>query len=507
MEGCIDLEQHESAQKLQRVATRRDVCASATRGLDETQETAGISDAIGHRVTSSRTFLDRALRPFTKVEPGEGAVAALMLVCAFLILSAYYVMKTVREGLILSGGTWGLRGDELKTYATGAMAVLLVGIVPAYGLLANRVRRIRLINVSYAIVIASLGVFFVLGRAGVGVGLPFFVWLGLVSVFLIAQFWSYANDLYSEEQGKRLFAIIATGGALGAIVGPRIAKHAETFTLMVIAGAILLTAIALFNLIDHLNARRDHDHRTTDPISGAGGFTLVLRDRYLLLIGCLLLVANLINTTGEYVLSIAAGEHAIALVPARPDVDAAVIAAERREVIKAFYSDFFMWVNLASFVIQAFLVSRIITKVGVRPALFVLPLVASGSYAAIAAIGGLALIRLAKIAENGTDYSLQNTVRQALFLPTDRVVKYKAKAALDTFFVRAGDTMSALLVGFGIHQLGFTARNLAFINLALVTVWLATAGGIARRHRVISNENDVAPIVTPPRLATAGARA
>ena len=139
MEGCIDLEQHESAQKLQRVATRRDVCASATRGLDETQETAGISDAIGHRVTSSRTFLDRALRPFTKVEPGEGAVAALMLVCAFLILSAYYVMKTVREGLILSGGTWGLRGDELKTYATGAMAVLLVGIVPAYGLLANRV--------------------------------------------------------------------------------------------------------------------------------------------------------------------------------------------------------------------------------------------------------------------------------------------------------------------------------------------------------------------------------
>jgi AAA family ATP:ADP antiporter len=441
------------------------------------------------------------------VQPGEGAVAALMLVSVFLILTAYYVMKTAREGLILSGGTRGLRGDELKTYATGAMAILLVGVVPAYGHLANRVRRIRLINVSYAIVIACLAIFFVLGRAGVPVGLPFFVWLGLVSVFLIAQFWSYANDLYTEEQGKRLFAIIATGGSLGAIFGPRIAKLAETFTLMIVAGAILLAAIALFNAIEHLNARRDHDHRTTDPITGAGGFTLVLHDRYLLLIACMLLVANLVNTTGEYVLSNAAREHAMALVPARPDIDAAVLAAERREIIKAFYSDFFLWVNITSFLIQAFLVSRILDKIGVRRALFALPLIALGSYTLIGAIGGLALVRIAKIAENGTDYSLQNTVRQALFLPTDRVVKYKAKAAIDTFFVRAGDTLSALLVGVGIHQLGFSGRELALVNLTLIALWLAIAGGIARRHRVISSEPDVTPPAPPRRLEPAGARA
>jgi AAA family ATP:ADP antiporter len=82
-------------------------------------------------------LLERALRPFSKVHPGEGLVAVLMLVCVFLILTSYYLMKTAREGLILAGGTLGLRGDELKTYANGAMAVLLVGIVPAYGMLAN----------------------------------------------------------------------------------------------------------------------------------------------------------------------------------------------------------------------------------------------------------------------------------------------------------------------------------------------------------------------------------
>jgi ATP:ADP antiporter, AAA family len=434
------------------------------------------------------TVHDRLLRPFAKVRPGEGRLAGLMLLCVFFILSAYYVMKTAREGLILSGGTFGLRGDELKTYANGAMAALLIGIVPAYGALANRTRRIRLINICYAIVIASLAVFYVLAQAGASIGLAFFVWLGLVSVFLIAQFWSFANDVYNEEQGKRLFAIIAVGGSLGAIAGPRIAKLASTVTLLLVAAGLVVAAMVLFNIIDSVAAKTHHDDRAREPISGKGGFTLVLRDRYLLLIAGLLLVANLVNTTGEYVLSNAVREHAMATTSS---------VAERRELIKAFYSDFFLWVNIVSFLVQAFLVSRIIEKVGVRIALFALPFVAFGAYAAIAMLGGLALIRMAKVAENGLDYSLQNTVRQALFLPTDRAVKYKAKAAIDTFFVRTGDTLSAVLVGLGIHQLHFTGRNLAVVNIVLIGLWAAIAAGIAHRHRQISRDTEATSGPTP----------
>jgi ATP:ADP antiporter, AAA family len=434
------------------------------------------------------------LRPFSDVRAGEGALAALMLVCVFLILTAYYVMKPAREGLILAGGTFGLGGDELKTYANGVMAVLLIGIVPAYSALANRVRRIRLINVSYAVVMVCLIVFFALGRAGVPVGLAFFVWLGLVSVFLVAQFWSYANDLYTEEQGKRLFAIIAVGGSLGAIFGPRIAKLADTFSLMIVAAVILVAATLLFNAIEHLHAKHKRDHRTQEPISGAGGFRLVMRDRYLLLIAALVLITNLVNTTGEFVLSNAVRGYAM---------DQSASEAERREIIKAFYSDFFMWVNLVAFLVQAFLVSRVIDKLGVRRALFVLPVIAFGAYAMIGVVGGVALIRAAKIAENSTDYSLQNTVRQALFLPTDRAVKYKAKAAIDTFFVRFGDTLSAVLVGVGIHHLGFGGRQLAFANVLLVMAWIAIAVGIAHRHRSISRES--APPRGTPSLRPAGA--
>lgn len=429
------------------------------------------------------TWIDRALRPFSKVKPGEGLVALLMFACVFLILTSYYVLKTAREGLILAGGTFGLKGDELKTYATGAMAILLVAIVPAYGALANRVPRIRLITISYALVIASLVAFFVLGRAGAPIGLAFFIWLGLVSVFLIAQFWSFANDIYSEEQGKRLFAIIAVGGSLGAVVGPILTRLADTYVLLALAAAILAVVVAMFHVIERFHEPGSAVART--PVSGAGGFALVIRDRYLLLIAALLMIVNLVNTTGEYVLSSAVRDYATA---------ATDVAAERRELIKAFYGDFFFWVNLVGLLVQAFAVSRVIEKIGVRAALFVMPIVAFGAYGLIGVVGGIAIVRAGKIADNAADYSIQNTVRQALFLPTSRAVKYKAKAAIDTFFHRAGDLVSALLVGIGIHQLGLVGRDLAVVNVALVVVWFAIAAGVARRHRALSPPSPATPV-------------
>ncbi|HEY3803991.1 MAG TPA: hypothetical protein VGL61_15350 [Kofleriaceae bacterium] len=447
------------------------------------------------RIAERPTFLDWALRPFSKVAPGEGLVAALLLTCVFLILTSYYLLKTAREGMILSGSLFGLRGEELKSYAGGAMAVLLLAIIPAYDAIATRARRIRLINISYALVIACLIAFFILAESGVSIGLAFFIWIGIVNLFLVAQFWSYANDLYTEEQGKRLFAIIAIGGSVGAIVGPELARLASTYMLLPCSAALFVLALVLFNLIEKVHRRAPDAARVADePIDGEGGFSLLKHDRYILLIAALVLVAELVKTTGEFVLSSAATHHAAQLIPATAHADlagaarAAAIRDDRREVIKQFYSSFFFWVNVVGFAIQAFAVSRIIEKLGVRRSLFVMPIVVGGAYVAIAAVGGVALIRAAKVAENGTEYSLQNTVRQALFLPTTRAVKYKAKAAIDTFVVRAGDTLSAGVVWFGIHVARSDARGIAASNVGFVVVWILLATGIARWHRRLSVE-------------------
>lgn len=450
-------------------------------------------------LVTTPTVLDRLLRPLSKVRPGEGLQAVLLLACVFLILTSYYMMKTAREGLILTTGLFGLRGEELKSYAGGAMALLLIGIVPAYGALARRVRRIWLINVSYAIVIGCLLAFFGLGTAGVPIGLPFFIWIGLVNMFLIAQFWSYATDLYTEEQGKRLFSIIALGGSIGAIVGPKLTTFSSTYTLMPLAAALLVACIAVFNLIERIHVHAaPNDKTAAETIGGKGAFALVLQNRYLLLIAALVFVAELVKTNGEFILSSSAAEHAARLIPstAHPDLVGALhdaaITADRREVIKEFYGDFFFWVNLVGFLIQAFVVSRVIDKLGVRRALFIMPIIALGTYGAIGVIGGLALVRAAKTAENATEYSMQNTVRQTLFLPTDRATKYKAKAAIDTFVVRFGDSLSALLVWVGVHQISMRVRDLAVLNFGLVAVWIVIAIGIAREHKKISKDKPTA---------------
>ena len=136
----------------------------------------------------------------------------------------------------------------------------------------------------------------------------------------------------------------------------------------------------------------------------------------------------------------------------------------------------------SAFLLQAFVVSRVFKYIGVRGALFILPIIALGGYTAIALLPVLGVIRVAKILENGTDYSIQNTTRHALFLPTSRDAKYKAKQAIDSFFVRAGDMLQAVVVFIGV-QLAFDVRRYAMINLVLIGVWLAVALAIAREHR------------------------
>lgn len=88
------------------------------------------------------------------------------------------------------------------------MALLLLLIVPAYGVFATRVSRNRLITWVTLFLISHLVIFFVLGSAGVHVGIAFFLWVGIFNVFITAQFWAFANDIDSEEQGKRLFPIV-----------------------------------------------------------------------------------------------------------------------------------------------------------------------------------------------------------------------------------------------------------------------------------------------------------
>ncbi len=187
------------------------------------------------------------------------------------------------------------------------------------------------------------------------------------------------------------------------------------------------------------------------------------------------MLKTLDTTAGEYILSRVVTQAA----------DAAVGADEAAAgtFIGKFYADFFQVVNIVGLLLQLFLVSRILKYLGVRVALMILPVIALVGYSLAAFLPVLGMVRWIKTAENATDYSLQNTLRGVLFLPTTREQKYKAKQAIDTIFVRAGDVLSALLVYVGTTYLAFHTAHFALFNLALVGVWIFLAILIGREFR------------------------
>jgi AAA family ATP:ADP antiporter len=236
-------------------------------------------------------------------------------------------------------------------------------------------------------------------------------------------------------------------------------------------------------------------------LNSDGGFQLIFTHRYLLLIAALVLLSNLVNSTGEFILGKSVSDFATAAVGLGDET-------MRQQYIGEFYADFYFWVNLVGAVLQMFAVSRIMHRTGVAPALFLVPMVALGGYTLLSFAPALFLIRGVKIAENGTDYSLQSTARHALFLRTSPEAKYKAKTAIDSFFWRAGDAFSGLIVFVG-TMLAFDLRTYARANAILTLVWLIVAAGILwLRVKEPEFDDDSGPGLPAPGLsfATGSAR-
>jgi AAA family ATP:ADP antiporter len=416
--------------------------------------------------------LTRLFRLSADVRPAELGTTVVMTLSVFLLLTAYYLLKTAREPLILLGG-----GAEVKSYASAGQALILLGVVPAYAAVARRVGRLRLLSVVYFFFVADLLVFAVLTRQEVRVGVPFYLWVGVFNYTAIAQFWGFAADIYSAEQGKRLFAVLGIGSSVGAVAGARIAKalvHRGPAVLMLGAAVILTACVFLYAWVDARAQRRPtrEDPASPEPIGGPNAFQLLVRDRYLQLIAALTLVLNWVNSNGEYLLD----RTLLAALRERGNgVDAAAF-------IGSFKADYFAWVNLAGVLLQVFAVSRILKVAGVRRALFLLPVVSFFSYGMMWLAPALALIRIGKVAENSLDYSLQNTARQALYLVTSRVEKYVGKTTVDTLFVRLGDVLSAAVVWLGSRLVASTG-SFAALNLLLIVLWMGLVRAIGSEHR------------------------
>jgi ATP:ADP antiporter, AAA family len=435
----------------------------------------------------SERVLAMLLRPFAKVEPGEAITAAVLTLTVFLLLTAYYLLKTAREPLILllNGGA------EVKQYASGGQALLLVVVVEAYSALARRVGRQKLIATVYLFFVSNLVVFALLVRANVVVGIPFYLWVGCFNMTAVSQFWSLAADIYTPEQGKRLFAILGIGSSVGAVAGAWVAKklvHLGPAGLMEGAAMLLVVCVGLFVWVGRRagtagrkadEAHPDETHHE-EPLAHDHLARVLARDKYLLLIAGLTLLLNWVRSNGDYLLD-------RTLLAALADAKAQGI--DPSTFVTSFKADYFEWVNIAGVVMQLFAVSRIMTRFGVRNALLVLPAVAFFEYGLVLFSPILSVFKIAKIGESSLEYSLQNTARQALFLVSSRIEKYVGKTVVDTVVVRSGDALTALVVWAGTRA-ALPAKAFAVLNLVLISVWVLAVFAIGRENRRRSDEGE-----------------
>lgn len=449
---------------------------------------------MAERDGANRSALDRLLGLAAEVRPGEATTAVLLSFAGFLTLASYYTIRPLRSAFLLPvnvtlPGDVVLTGPVITSYSGAVLAGLFLVIVPAYGALASRVNRIRLINGVTLFFASTLVLFSLAGRSlpPAALGILFFLWVGTFNLMVQAQFWSFANDVYTEEQGKRLFAIVGFGATLGGVAGARIAssliRTIGEFQLMIVAAVLLGVFMALLNVVNAREGRRAPEARKQagEALGKEGGFQLVLRHRYLLLIGLLTLAVQVTNTNGNYMLDATLAQAAQAAV-----ADGTTGGLSVGQFIGSFRADMDFYQNILVVIIQFFLVSRIFKYFGIGGALFILPTLAFINYGVFAAAPILAIIRVAKITENAGDYSLQNTLRRALFLPTSREAKYKALQAVETFFWRAGDMLSAIVVVIVVQILQLGVRGYALVNVGLVAVWFLIAINLFRENRKLT---------------------
>ena len=228
-------------------------------------------------------------------------------------------------------------------------------------------------------------IFYVLAQFGVPLAVVFFVWIGIFSLMIVAQFWAFANDVYTKEEGERLFVIVGFGASLGAVAGARIADRLieplGVYQLMLRRRGDPARAA----LADQPHQRRESARRppaarkvaaaAAAKPSGSNAFAMVFRTRYLLLMALMLMLVNWVNSTGEYILGSIVKDTAVNLV-AQGQND----GLTEEQLIGDFYSKYFTLVNIFGLLLQLFVVSRVVKHLGMSWAIMILPIISLGTY-------------------------------------------------------------------------------------------------------------------------------
>ncbi len=375
----------------------------------------------------------------------------------FLVLAAYYLMKPVREQLVLSEGS-----AELRSYALSLQAAVLIILFPVYISLSRSIMHERLYSLVTLFFIGCLLIFITAIYYQTNIGFLFFIWTGVFSVMQVTQFWVLATDFVEMESGKYIVPWIAAGGTIGAMGGAILAD-----ILMDYSGdpALMLAVSALFLLLSLFNSPANSSHKVDDNHSTAMGVVEDLihklkqlaESEYIKWIIVFVVLLNLLNSIGEYYLShlvltnIGTSGHAIG----------------------NFYADYFLAINVMTVVIQILLVPWFYRRYGLGIALVLVAAVDLVMFGFGLIISGILIMFAAiKALENAIGYSLGSTLRQLLFLPLGRHERYHGMMLANGFFWRVGDLLQGGLIFLIVDFMQWPKETLLVIGIILSLIWI-----------------------------------
>ena len=409
------------------------------------------------------------------VKPDEIRALWLGFAFHFLILTGYYITKPIRDSIGASSTM-----EALPWMFTATLITMLIANAAFAATVAGMSRR-RFIPLAYGFFIVVFIMFFVAMRSGsatgqVWIGRGFFVWVSVFNLFNTAVFWAFMTDLFTVEQGKRLYGFIAVGGTLGAILGAFITKR---YVREIGSANLLIVAAAMFAIAGFLvrffpsgfNADDKPSAKPEERIGGSvwSGITHICRSPYLMGLAATILLYTTTSTWAYFQQSDLARE-------------ALKTPNDRTE----FLANLEIWVNSITVLIQIFLTGRLLKWFGVGFTLVALPFLSMIGFAAMGVAASLTMLAVFQVGRRAAAYALMRPSRELLFTVLRREDKYKVKSVTDTLGYRTGDQIGAWSYG-GLHGLGLDLNAISWIAVPLTAGWCVLSIWLARKQRALAD--------------------
>jgi len=410
--------------------------------------------------------LHRWIARMVPVAPAELAAMLWSFAYFFSLLAGYYVLRPLRDQMGIAGGVRNLPWLFTATF------LVLLAAQPLYGALVARLPRARFVPIVYHFFVANLAIFWLLLTLGIGkveVARVFFVWVSVFNLFAVVVFWSFMADLFTSEQGKRLFGFIGAGGTAGGLLGPVV-----TIGLSVPLGPVnLLLVAALFLEFAVLCAYRlEKAAGTAIPApapaqariggSAFAGLAEVARSPYLLGIAAWV---SLLSFGGTFLYFQQA--HIVST------------AVRDAALQTRIFAGIDLAVGLLTLATQSFVTARFFRLYGTGPAAAALPAVYVVAFAVLALTPSLAAVVIFQAVQRTMNFAIANPARQLFYTVVSREEKYKAKNLVDVVVFRGSDALYGWLFG-SLQAMGLKLAAIAACAIPAAFGWLVLSMALGR---------------------------